>query len=102
MASVRKRGNSYLLVVSMGYTRTAAQSAAGDGQAANRSYAKADGEVVTGAGDDLRDELQEAEPRHRSVNHAGKVHRDLAAKACSANTKLSARQKRSAMTGASR
>ena len=37
--------------------RTAAQSAAEDGQAAHRSYAEADGEVVTGAGDAVRDEL---------------------------------------------
>ena len=59
MASIRKRGNSYLLVVSMGY--------APDGRRRNPQqktvrppagpYAKADGEVVTGAGDDLRDEL---------------------------------------------
>ena len=66
MASIRKRGNSYLLVVSMGYTPdgTAAQSAAENGQAAHRSYAKADGKVVTGAGDAVRDELQEAESGH--------------------------------------
>ena len=41
--------------------RTAAQSAAEDGQAAHRPYTKADGKVVAGAGDDLRDELQEDE-----------------------------------------
>ena len=55
MASIRKRGNSYLLVVSMGYTP--------DGRRRNpqkktvRPYAKAGGKVVAGAGDDLRDEL---------------------------------------------
>ena len=82
--------------------QAAAQSAAEDGQAANRAYAKADRKVVTGAGDDLRDELQEAEPRHRSVDHAGKIHRNLAAKACSTNTKPSAQRKQSATTDASR
>ena len=42
--------------------RTSAQSAAENGQAANGAYAKADGKVATGAGDAVRDELQEAEP----------------------------------------
>ena len=41
--------------------RAAAQPAAENGQATNRAYAKADRKVVTGAGDDLRDELQKAE-----------------------------------------
>lgn len=37
--------------------RAAAESAAENGQAAHRAYADADGEVVTGAGDAVRDEL---------------------------------------------
>ena len=64
MASIRKRGNSYLLVVSMGYTP--------DGRRRNPQQktvkpptgltAKADGKVVTGAGDAVRDELQKLNP----------------------------------------
>jgi hypothetical protein len=47
------------------YTRrAAAQPAAENGQAAHGPYAKADGKVVAGAGDDLRDELQEAKSGH--------------------------------------
>ena len=42
----------------------AAQPAAENGQAAHGPYAKADGKVVAGAGDDLRDELQEAKSGH--------------------------------------
>ena len=96
MASIRKRGNSYLLVVSMGYTP--------DGRRRNpqQKTVKPPTGLVTGAGNVVRDELQEDESSHRPVDHAGKVHGNLAAKACSANTKLSARQKRSVTTGASR
>ena len=66
MTSIRKRGGSYLLVVSMGY--------APDGRRRNPQqktvrppagpYAKADGEVVTGTGDAVRNELQEDESRY--------------------------------------
>ena len=61
---------------------TAAKSAAEDSQATCGPYAKADGEVVTGAGDAVRDELQKDESGHRPVDYAGKVHGNLAPDDC--------------------
>ena len=62
MASIRKRGNSYLLVVSMGYTP--------DGRRRNPQQKtvkppagltpKQTEKMAAGAGDAVRDELQEA------------------------------------------
>ena len=59
--------------------RSAAQPAAENGQAARGTYAEADGKVAAGAGDAVRDELQEAKSGHRSVDHIGEIHRNLGA-----------------------